>query len=133
MDVSRLDEMPPGRQPIDTRVIALDRLEDVVAGLGRHLAEGRQAYWVCPMVSDSETIDLAAAEARYGVLRERFGAEAVALVHGQLTPEAKDAAMERFVRGEAGLLVATTVIEVGVDVPNATLMVIEQALSLIHI
>ena len=127
MDVSRLDEMPPGRQPIDTRVIALDRLEDVVAGLGRHLAEGRQAYWVCPMVSDSETIDLAAAEARYGVLRERFGAEAVALVHGQLTPEAKDAAMERFVRGEAGLLVATTVIEVGVDVPNATLMVIEQA------
>ncbi|KRA83529.1 ATP-dependent DNA helicase RecG [Altererythrobacter sp. Root672] len=128
MDVSRLDEMPPGRQPIDTRVIALDRLSDVADGLARHLETGQQAYWVCPMVrgSEHETEDLAAAEARFTTLKARFG-DAVVLVHGQLKPELKDAAMERFVRGEARLLVATTVIEVGVDVPNATLMVIEQA------
>ncbi len=126
MDVSRLDELPPGRQAIDTRVIAQDRLEDVIAGLERHLASGQQAYWVCPMVRDHETADIAAAEARYAALKERFG-EAVVLVHGQLAPPVKDAAMERFAGGPAKLLVATTVIEVGVDVPSATLMVIEQA------
>jgi ATP-dependent DNA helicase RecG len=130
MDVSRLDEMPPGRQAIDTRVIAGDRLGDVVGALSRHMAGGGQAYWVCPMVRESETDDLAAAEARYAELKERFGPDRegdVVLVHGQLKPEAKDAAMERFASGEAKLLVATTVIEVGVDVPNSTLMVIEQA------
>ena len=126
MDVSRIDEMPPGRQPIDTRVVALERIGDVISALDRHLAAGNQAYWVCPMVRELETEDIAAAEARYADLKARFG-DAVALVHGQLRPEAKDAAMERFVRGEAKLLVATTVIEVGVDVPAATLMVIEQA------
>jgi ATP-dependent DNA helicase RecG len=128
MEVSRLDEMPPGRQAIDTRVVALDRLSDVVDGLERHLASGQQAYWVCPMVrgSEDETRDLAAAEARFASLEARFG-EAAVLVHGQLKPELKDAAMERFASGQAKLLVATTVIEVGVDVPNATLMVIEQA------
>ena len=127
MDVSRLDELPPGRQPIDTRVVALDRLGDVVDGVARHLEAGSQAYWVCPMVRDEgENDDLAAAEARYASLRERFG-DAVELVHGQLRPEEKDAAMERFASGKAKLLVATTVIEVGVDVPNSTLMVIEQA------
>jgi ATP-dependent DNA helicase RecG len=126
MDVSRLDEMPPGRQPIDTRVVAIERIGDIVGALSRHLAGGGQAYWVCPMVRESETDDLAAAEARYAELKARFG-EDVVLVHGQLKPELKDAAMERFVRGEARLLVATTVIEVGVDVPNSTLMVIEQA------
>jgi ATP-dependent DNA helicase RecG len=126
MDVSRLDEMPPGRQPIDTRVVALERTDDVVGALSRHLAGGGQAYWVCPMVRESENDDLAAAEARFAELRARFG-EDVVLVHGQLRPEAKEAAMERFVRGEARLLVATTVIEVGVDVPRSTLMVIEQA------
>jgi ATP-dependent DNA helicase RecG len=126
MDVSRLDEMPPGRQAIDTRVVAVERMGDVVGALGRHLEGGGQAYWVCPMVRESETDDIAAAEARYAELRERFG-DAVVLVHGQLKPEMKDAAMERFALGEAKLLVATTVIEVGVDVPNATLMVIEQA------
>ncbi|MEO5586417.1 MAG: ATP-dependent DNA helicase RecG [Novosphingobium sp.] len=126
MEVSQLDEMPPGRQPIDTRVIAAERLGDVVGSLARHLEGGGQAYWVCPMVRENETDDLAAAEARYAELHARFG-DIVALVHGQLKPEAKDAAMERFVRGEAKLLVATTVIEVGVDVPNSTLMVIEQA------
>jgi ATP-dependent DNA helicase RecG len=128
MEVSRLDELPPGRQPIDTRVIALDRMAEVTEGLARHLEAGAQAYWVCPMVrdSESETDDLAAAEARFAALRERFG-ETVVLVHGQLRPEQKDSAMARFASGEARLLVATTVIEVGVDVANATLMVIEQA------
>ncbi|MET0588941.1 MAG: ATP-dependent DNA helicase RecG [Novosphingobium sp.] len=126
MDVSRLDEMPPGRQAIDTRVVAVERMGDVVGALARHLDGGGQAYWVCPMVRESETDDLAAAEARYAELKVRFGDDVV-LVHGQLKPEAKDAAMERFALGEAKLLVATTVIEVGVDVPNATLMVIERA------
>ncbi|KPF83454.1 ATP-dependent DNA helicase RecG [Novosphingobium sp. AAP93] len=126
MEVSKLDEMPPGRQPIDTRVVAVERIGEVVEGLARHLATGAQAYWVCPMVHESETADLAAAEARFAEMQLRFG-DQVVLVHGQLRPEAKDAAMERFVRGEAKLLVATTVIEVGVDVPNASLMVIEQA------
>lgn len=126
MDVSRLDELPPGRQAIDTRVVAQERLDDVVAGVERHLAGGQQAYWVCPMVRDSETADIAAAEARYASLKERFG-EDVVMVHGQLRPEVKDANMERFASGQAKILIATTVIEVGVDVPSATLMVIEQA------
>ncbi|MDE8651057.1 ATP-dependent DNA helicase RecG [Novosphingobium album (ex Liu et al. 2023)] len=126
MDVSRLDELPPGRQAIDTRVVATERMDDVVGAMARHLEGGGQAYWVCPMVRESESDDLAAAEARYAGLKARFG-DAVVLVHGQLKPEAKDAAMERFASGGAKLLVATTVIEVGVDVPNATLMVIEQA------
>jgi len=128
MEVSRLDEMPPGRQPIDTRVVPLERISDVADAVARHVAGGGQAYWVCPMVreSENEADDLAAAEARYASLRERFGADVV-LVHGQLPPDQKDAGMARFVSGEAKLLVATTVIEVGVDVPEATLMVIEQA------
>jgi ATP-dependent DNA helicase RecG len=126
MDVSRLDEMPPGRQPIDTRVVAVERMSDVIGALSRHLESGSQAYWVCPMVRENEMDDIAAAEARFAELSARFG-DQVALVHGQLKAEVKDAAMERFVRGEAKLLVATTVIEVGVDVPNSTLMVIEQA------
>ncbi|MEE4317060.1 MAG: ATP-dependent DNA helicase RecG [Erythrobacter sp.] len=130
MDVSRLDELPPGRQAIDTRVVAMERVDDVVAGVERHLASGQQAYWVCPMVREIDGVpdlaDIAAAEARYAALKERFG-DAVVLVHGQLRPEVKDANMERFASGQAKLLVATTVIEVGVDVPAATLMVIEQA------
>lgn len=126
MDVSKLDEMPPGRQPIDTRVVAVERQEDVISAIGRHMESGQQVYWVCPMVREQENEDLAAAEARHAELQARFG-DAVVLVHAQLRPEIKDAAMERFARGEAKVLVATTVIEVGVDVPNATLMVIEQA------
>ncbi|MBI1402768.1 MAG: ATP-dependent DNA helicase RecG [Porphyrobacter sp.] len=130
MDVSRLDELPPGRQAIDTRVIPQERMDEVVEGLARHLAGGQQAYWVCPMVREVdgnwEVADIAAAEARFAALKERFG-EDVVLVHGQLRPEVKDANMERFASGRAKLLVATTVIEVGVDVPAATLMVIEQA------
>lgn len=130
MDVSRLDELPPGRQAIDTRVVPQERMDEVVAGVERHLASGQQAYWVCPMVREidgaPDLADIAAAEARYAALKERFG-DAVVLVHGQLRPEIKDAAMEQFASGQARLLVATTVIEVGVDVPTATLMVIEQA------
>ena len=126
MDVSRLDEMPPGRQAIDTVVIAADRTAEVIDRLAAQIDGGAQAYWVCPMVREHESEDIAAAEARYAALKERFGDDVV-LVHGQLRPELKDAAMERFASGKAKLLVATTVIEVGVDVPNATLMVIEQA------
>ena len=127
LDVSKLDELPPGRQAIDTVVMGQDKLGALVERLAAQLAEGRQAYWVCPMVREMDgPEDIAAAEARYAALHERFG-DAVVMVHGQLAGELKDAAMERFARGDAKLLVATTVIEVGVDVPNATLMVIEQA------
>jgi len=126
MDVSRLDEMPPGRQPIETRVVSEDRLDEVVNALGRHLSDGGQAYWVCPLVEESEKSDLAAAEMRAESLRARFG-ERVGLVHGKMKPAEKDAVMEAFAGGRLGVLVATTVIEVGVDVPNATLIVIEHA------
>lgn len=126
MDVSRLDEMPPGRQPIETRVISEDRLDDVVGALGRHLSDGGQAYWVCPLVEESEKSDLAAAEMRAEVLRARFG-DKVALVHGRMKPAEKDAVMAEFSAARTSVLVATTVIEVGVDVPNATLIVIEHA------
>ena len=126
MDQSRLDEMPPGREPIETRVVSLDRADEVVNALGRHLAEGRQAYWVCPLVEESETSDLQAAEARAAALSARFG-DRVGLVHGKMRPAEKDTVMARFSGGELGVLVATTVIEVGVDVPNATLIVIEHA------
>ncbi len=126
MDVSRLDEMPPGRQPIETRVISDDRLDEVVDGVARHLAAGNQAYWVCPLVEESEISDLAAAEARAGALRTRLGA-GVGVVHGRMKGPEKDAVMAAFQRGDVQLLVATTVIEVGVDVPNATLIVIEHA------
>ena len=126
MDVSRLDEMPPGRQPIETRVVSEERLDEVVNALGRHLADGGQAYWVCPLVAESERSDLAAAEARAEALRARFG-DRVGLVHGRMRPEEKDAAMADFAGAETSVLVATTVIEVGVDVPNATLIVIEHA------
>ncbi|WP_454279806.1 ATP-dependent DNA helicase RecG [Sphingomonas sp. Marseille-Q8236] len=126
MDVSRLDEMPPGRQPIETRVVSEDRLDEVVNALGRHLSDGGQAYWVCPLVEESEKSDLAAAEMRAETLRARFG-DRVGLVHGKMKPAEKDAVMEAFAGGRLGVLVATTVIEVGVDVPNATLIVIEHA------
>ncbi|MEC9108901.1 MAG: ATP-dependent DNA helicase RecG [Pseudomonadota bacterium] len=127
LDVSKLDELPPGRQAIDTVVMGQDKLGALVERLAAQVSEGRQAYWVCPMVREMDgPEDIAAAEARYAALHERVGDDVV-MVHGQLSGELKDAAMERFARGDAKLLVATTVIEVGVDVPNATLMVIEQA------
>ena len=126
MDVSRLDEMPPGRQPIDTRVMALGRVDEVLNGLARHIESGGQGYWVCPLVEESETSDRAAAEARAASLRLRFG-ERIGLIHGRMKGPEKDAVMASFERGDLSILVATTVIEVGVDVPNATLMIIEEA------
>ncbi|OAN43941.1 ATP-dependent DNA helicase RecG [Paramagnetospirillum marisnigri] len=126
MDVSRLDEKPPGRQPIDTRVVPLARLDEMAAAIGRAVAGGARVYWVCPLVEESETSDLAAAEERHRALSEMFG-DRVGLVHGRMKPTAKDAVMEKFASGEFSVLVATTVIEVGVDVPEATVMVIEHA------
>ena len=127
MDVSRIDEMPPGRTPIETLVISDQKLADVVNGLGRHLSAGGQAYWVCPLVEESEAVDAAAAEERAAVLRQRFGADRVGLVHGRMKGPEKDDVMASFANGELGVLVATTVIEVGVDVPNATLIIVEGA------
>ena len=126
MDVSRLDEMPPGRQPIETRVLSSERLLEVIDGLARHIARGGQAYWVCPLVEESEASDQAAAEERAQALRLRFG-DKIGLVHGRMKGPEKDAVMAAFQRGEVAVLVATTVIEVGVDVPNATLMIVEGA------
>jgi ATP-dependent DNA helicase RecG len=127
MDVSRIDEMPPGRTPVETLVISDQKLADVIDGLGRHLAAGGQAYWVCPLVEESEAVDAAAAEERAALLRFRFGADRVGLVHGRMKGPDKDAVMTSFASGELGVLVATTVIEVGVDVPNATLIIVEGA------
>jgi ATP-dependent DNA helicase RecG len=126
MDVSELREKPAGRLPIDTRTIPLSRLAEVAGAVGRALDDGGRAYWVCPLVEESEKSDLAAAQARFAELRRRFGSK-VDLVHGRMRGAEKDAAMARFASGEAQLLVATTVIEVGVDVPEATVMVIEHA------
>jgi len=126
MDVSRLDEMPPGRQPIETRVLSVERLPEVADALARHIARGGQAYWVCPLVEESEDSDRAAAEERARLLRLRFG-DKVGLVHGRMKGPEKDEAMAAFQAGRTAVLVATTVIEVGVDVPNATLMIVEEA------
>lgn len=126
MDVSRITGKPPGRQPITTRTISLDRIDEVTAAIGRSLATGTKAYWVCPLVEESEALDVAAAEERYQHLRSLFG-NRVGLVHGRMKGAEKDAVMAAFTNGGVELLVATTVIEVGVDVPAATVMVIEHA------
>jgi ATP-dependent DNA helicase RecG len=126
MEVSELRSKPAGRQPIDTRTVSLGRIEEVVEGIGRGIANGTRAYWICPLIEESELIDLAAAEDRYAFLKERFG-KTVGLVHGRMKAAEKDAAMEKFARGEIQILVSTTVVEVGVDVPEATIMVIEHA------
>lgn len=127
MDVSILDEKPPGRTPVKTALISSERIDEVVAHLAQAIAEGRQAYWVCPLVEDSEASELTSAESRFKALRAALGEGIVGLVHGQLPPSEKDAAMARFASGETRVLVATTVIEVGVNVPNASIMVIEGA------
>ncbi|SFN38575.1 ATP-dependent DNA helicase RecG [Roseovarius lutimaris] len=129
MDVSILDEKPPGRKPIKTALVSMGRMDEVIDHLRRAIAEGRQAYWVCPLVEESESVDLSSAEERFSRLRAVFGEGVVGLVHGQMPPEDKDAAMAAFQRGETSVLVSTTVIEVGVDVPNASIMVIERAES----
>ncbi|MEM7719004.1 MAG: ATP-dependent DNA helicase RecG [Pseudomonadota bacterium] len=127
MDVSVLDEKPPGRTPVTTALVASEKMDQVVERLRAAVAEGRQAYWVCPLVDESETSAKTAAESRFKRLRAALGEGVVGLVHGQLPPREKDAAMAAFSGGETQVLVATTVIEVGVDVPNASIMVIEGA------
>ncbi len=126
MEVSKLDEKPPGRLPVDTRALPLDRLEEVLTGLPRALARGAQIYWVCPLVEESDEVDAAAAEERHKHLQSMFG-EIVGLVHGRMKASEKDAVMAQFEAGDIKILVATTVIEVGVNVPSATVMVIEHA------
>ena len=126
MDVSKLDEKPPGRKPVDTRALPLERLQEVVASLDRAIERGAQIYWVCPLVEESDEVDAAAAERRYEHLHSIFG-EKVGLIHGRMKAVDKDAVMARFQEGKIKILVATTVIEVGVNVPSATVMVIEHA------
>jgi ATP-dependent DNA helicase RecG len=126
MDVSELREKPAGRQPIDTRAVPMSRLHEVMDAVGRAIDKGKLVYWIVPLVEESETVDLTDADARFESLRERFG-EKVGLVHGKMRGADKDAVMAQFASGEINLLVATTVVEVGVDVPAATIMVIENA------
>ena len=127
MDVSVLDEKPPGRKPVVTALVPATRMDEIVARLKAAIGAGQQAYWVCPLVDESEVVDYASAEARFLHLRAALGEGRVGLVHGQMPAPEKDAAMARFVAGETSVLVATTVIEVGVNVPSATIMVVEQA------
>ncbi|MBR2655207.1 MAG: ATP-dependent DNA helicase RecG [Loktanella sp.] len=129
MDVSVLDEKPPGRKPVQTALVSAARMDEVVAKLRAAVADGRQAYWVCPLVEESEVVAMTAAEERFKRLRAALGDDVVGLVHGQMPVAEKDAAMARFVRGKTRVLVATTVIEVGVNVPNASIMMIEGAES----
>jgi ATP-dependent DNA helicase RecG len=126
MDISRIDEKPPGRTPITTRTIAIERLDEVLDGLERAIGAGARIYWVCPLIEESDESDLAAARQRFALLHARFG-QRVGLIHGKMKAAEKDAVMAGFSTGELDILVATTVIEVGVDVPEATIMVIEHA------
>ncbi len=126
MDISELREKPAGRQPIDTRAVPDTRLDEVIEAVGRALSAGKRVYWICPLVEESETVNLTDAEARFKSLQQRFGGQ-VGLVHGKMRGADKDRVMAQFAAGEIGLLVATTVVEVGVDVPAATIMVIENA------
>lgn len=126
MDVSRLDEKPPGRQPIDTRLVSNERLNEMTEALKRKITTGARVYWVCPLIEESEKLDLAAAEERHRAMQQVFGSR-VGLLHGRMKPVEKDAVMAAFIAGTLDILVSTTVIEVGVDVPQATVMVIEHA------
>ena len=127
LDVSVIDALPPGRSPIATRLAAASRREEIVARVRDAVAAGGQAYWVCPLIEESETLDLQTALDTYAELTRALAPLRVELVHGRMPAADKQAAMQAFARGEAGVLVATTVIEVGVDVPNASLMVVEHA------
>jgi len=126
MEVSKIDEKPAGRKPVDTLLFSNDKLEQVVAGIKRKIPDGVRVYWVCPLVEESELVNLSSAEERFDMLKASFG-ERVGLIHGRLKPAEKDAVMVQFKAGELDILVATTVIEVGVNVPEATVMVIEHA------
>ena len=127
LSVSTIDELPPGRSPVLTRLIAEGRREELIERLARQLANGRQVYWVCPLIEESEALDLSNATATYEDLQAAMPGVAVGLLHSRMAAADKQAVMARFVAGEIALLVATTVIEVGVDVPNASLMVVEHA------
>ena len=127
LDVTVLDELPPGRTPIKTRLVADNRRDDVVGFVRKAVEEGRQAYWVCPLIEESEALQLQTAQETYDFLFEQFSGLTVGLVHGRLKADEKQAVMAAFAAGDIDVLVATTVIEVGVDVPNASLMVIEHA------
>lgn len=127
LDHSRLDEKPVGRLPIDTRAMAKDRLNEIVDGLRRALHDGKRAYWICPLVDESDKLDIAAAEDRFTALTHALAGIGVALAHGKMKAAERDAAMQAFRTGQAQLLVATTVVEVGVDVPEASIIVIEHA------
>jgi len=126
MDYSKIDELPKGRKKVDTRIMPIAKADDVVAALKRKTDSGARAYWVCPLIEESEKSDLAAAIARFENLQEIYGAR-VGLVHGKMKESEKDAVMEKFKNGDLDVLVATTVVEVGVNVPEATLMIIERA------
>ncbi len=126
MDITRLTGKPPGRKPIETRVMPMEKLDQIIDGLARAIAQGKRAYWVCPLVEDSDLIDKTAAESRFASLQTRFGQQ-VGLVHGRMKGHQKDTVMTRFKSGELSVLVSTTVIEVGVDVPEASIMIIENA------
>ena len=126
MEVSRLMEKPKGRLPIDTRTITVNRINEIIQGLSRAVQKNQRIYWICPLIEESEKLDLAAAEDRFTHLKSLFG-ERVGLVHGKMKPAEKDASMEAFKNGTIDILVATTVIEVGVDVPEASIMIIEHA------
>ncbi len=127
LDVSRLDEKPAGRIPPDTRLVSMERLDEVVEGVRRALGKGDRVYWVCPLVEESDVSELSAAEDRWRHLRAALGDERVGLIHGRMKAADKEAAANAFRAGEMDVLVATTVIEVGVDAPDATVMIIEHA------
>ena len=135
LDVSVLDEMPPGRTPVTTRLVSQKRRGEIIQWVGKAAHEGRQIYWVCPLIEESEKLELQTAVALHAELTQAFAVPSadaaprinVGLLHGRMKPDEKAATMDAFVRGEAQVLVATTVIEVGVDVPNASIMVIEHA------
>lgn len=126
MEYSKIDELPKGRKPVDTRIMPINKANEIILRLKENIKNGAQAYWVCPLIDESEKIDLAAAQARFEILQKTFGNE-VGLVHGRMKAKEKDEVMDNFKSGKIKLLVATTVIEVGVNVPQATIMIIEQA------
>ena len=126
MDISQLKEKPANRLPVDTRTISIDRLNEVVSAIQRALSSGAKIYWICPLIDESQVLDLAAAEDRYAHLKSKFGAR-VGLLHGKMKGQEKDTVMKNFAANDVDILVATTVVEVGIDVPEATVMVIEHA------
>ncbi len=126
MEYSKIDQLPAGRKPVDTRVMPLTKIDEIIPALKNKLDKGARAYWVCPLVEESEKIDLAAAEKRFEILQKIFGSK-VGLIHGKMKEKQKDEIMEQFKSGSINLLVATTVIEVGVNVPEATIMIVEHA------